>query len=177
MSKEKITEQELQTLTKEQLVSFIIKNLQDCNEGDAQVCVSEPPGNFATMKLPPRINVLGSNDYAPMNLKPIVPPPIPPNPNLPVHPKKEISDDQMVGEKKIFVKCERCDKTFIIDLPRRLVMANPLEVVPVTILHDDSHALTVYLDQNFESRRDYVSEIYVLNEYREKYKKCLENKD
>nr|MDO8116311.1 hypothetical protein [Candidatus Sigynarchaeota archaeon] len=70
--------------------------------------------------------------------------------------------EQITGKKRIFVKCERCDKTFIIDLPRALVLSSPLEVVPVTIMHGKEHALTVYLDQNFESRRDYVSELFYL---------------
>ncbi|MHA1698738.1 MAG: hypothetical protein ACTSWN_07880, partial [Promethearchaeota archaeon] len=131
-----------------------------------------------SIKLPPKPPMkpvsFSIKDYGPISKTKSSIPPVPPMPgnikntnelksNVKVIPAKDIK-----GVKKIFVKCDRCDKTFIIDLPRRLVLSNPQEVVPVTLLHADDHALTVYLDRNFESRRDYISEIFVLKEYKSK---------
>ncbi len=66
------------------------------------------------------------------------------------------------GEKKIYVRCSRCNKTLNVGIPRKLVLDNELEVVPVSIVHgegDQKHILTVFLDPDFKSRRDRVSDI------------------
>ncbi|MBD3187214.1 hypothetical protein GF325_10325 [Candidatus Bathyarchaeota archaeon] len=173
MSQGTINEEELKALSKEQLISFIVKNFKKCNEGEPKVGVMEPPGGLACIKLPsPRVNI-NPLDYKPLNLKVAPPPPVPRRSDEAVRKKNILPPEELEGTRKIFVKCERCDRTFIIDIPRRLVLANPLEVVPVTIMHDEEHALTVYLDQNFESRRDYISEIYVLDEFKDRYKQLI----
>lgn len=161
----RLTQHELERLTKSQLIAFIMKNMQPCNEGEAKLCIEEPPADFSKIALPPK-PVLGVPAPPP---GPGAPPPLPACPPVPDNPamagvkkKKALPPEDVSGTKKIFVKCERCDKTFIIDLPRVLVLSNPLEVVPVTILHAPEHALTVYLDQNFESRRDYISELFTI---------------
>ena len=168
MSK-RLSKEELSDLTKNQLISYILKNTQPINEGGPKMSINNPPPGFDNIKLPPKPNFNPNNilitpkDYGPLDQKPIAAPP--PIPDSPLGPGKKniISEKEAEGTKKIFVKCERCDETFIIDLPRKLVLTNPLEVVPVTLLHAEDHALTVYLDQNFESRRDYISEIFKLN--------------
>ncbi len=171
-----VNEEELRKLSKNQLISYIMKNIAQVNEGEAKVRVEAPPVDFNKIKLPPKPGLgmaFGPQDYKPLKPAccppgaPPAPPAPPPVPSMPGKAtesakKNTLPPEQIKGSKRIFVKCERCDKTFIIDLPRALVLSNPLEVVPVTIMHDEKHALTVYLDQNFESRRDYVSELYYL---------------
>ncbi|HME51948.1 MAG TPA: hypothetical protein VKM55_07010 [Candidatus Lokiarchaeia archaeon] len=78
--------------------------------------------------------------------------------------KKKVSGP-VEGEKRIYVRCERCNKTLNVNIPKKLVLNNELEVVPISIVHgegDDQHVLTVYLDPDFKSRRDRVSDILVL---------------
>lgn len=78
--------------------------------------------------------------------------------------KKKISG-LVEGEKRIYVRCERCNKTLNVRVPKKLVLNNELEVVPISIVHgeaEDQHVLTVYLDPDFKSRRDRVSDIIVL---------------
>nr|MDO8083245.1 hypothetical protein [Candidatus Sigynarchaeum springense] len=167
---EKITREELQKLDKRQLISFILNNMTKKmgDEKPPKINAIAPPG-FSDIKLPSKPAMLSPGTAAATPGTPLNAPPIPKIPPIAgdacgdfTKKKQAATPEQLAGEKRIFVKCERCDKTFIIDLPRRLVLESPLEVVPVTILHNANHALTVYLDQNFESRRDYISEIFNL---------------
>ncbi len=168
---EKITRDELQKLDKRQLISFILNSVAKTS-GDEKppACNAAVPPGFDCIKLPPKPAIGTPGVTAATPGAPLKAPPIPKIPAIPgdacgdftKKKKQTATPEQIAGDKRIFVKCERCDKTFIIDLPRKLVLSNPLEIVPVTILHHPDHALTVYLDQNFESRRDYVSEIFTL---------------
>ena len=168
---EKITRVELQKLDKRQLISFILNNVAK-NMGDEKppVCNAMAPPGFDDIKLPPKPTIGAPGIATATPGAPLKAPPIPKIPaisgdacgDFTKRKKQTVTPEQLAGDKRIFVKCERCDKTFIIDLPKKLVLSNPLEIVPVTILHHADHALTVYLDQNFESRRDYVSEIFTL---------------
>ncbi len=167
---EKVTRTELQRLDKHQLIAFILSHVaKSAGEVKPPACNAAVPPGFDDIKLPAKPGAAPGLNSASAGV-PLKPPPTPMTPPIPgdacgdfsQKKKQVISADLAVGEKRIFVKCERCDKTFIIDLPKSLVLSNPLEIVPVTILHHPEHALTVYLDQNFESRRDYVSEIFHL---------------
>jgi hypothetical protein len=76
--------------------------------------------------------------------------------------KKKRPSGPVEGEKKIYVRCERCNKTISVNIPRKLVLDNELEVVPISIVHgegDQRHVLTVFLDPDFKSRRDRVSDL------------------
>jgi hypothetical protein len=76
--------------------------------------------------------------------------------------KKKKPSGPIEGEKKIYVRCERCNKTLGVGIPRKLVLDNELEVVPVSIVHGEGtekHILTVFLDPDFKSRRDRVSDM------------------
>ncbi|MBN2151992.1 MAG: hypothetical protein JW839_11130 [Candidatus Lokiarchaeota archaeon] len=79
--------------------------------------------------------------------------------------KKKRPSGPVEGEKKIYVRCIRCEKTLAVGIPRKLVLDNELEVVPVSIVHgegDQKHVLTVFLDPDFKSRRDRVSDMLVI---------------
>ena len=168
MSK-KLTREELTNLDKKQLIAFILKSQKTAPDENPPACNADAPPGFDCITLPdkpPAAAGIMAMKKGGMQLKAPPIPKVPPVPascdDLSTKKKKVVDTDSITGEKRIFVKCERCDKTFIIDLPKKIVLANPLEVVPVTLLHAEDHALTVYLDQNFESRRDYVSEIYTI---------------
>jgi hypothetical protein len=78
--------------------------------------------------------------------------------------KKKRPSGPIEGEKKIYVRCERCNKTLAVGIPRKLVLDNELEVVPISIVHgegEQKHILTVFLDPDFKSRRDRVSDLLV----------------
>jgi hypothetical protein len=91
---------------------------------------------------------------------PITSMPIPPVPGD--YPTKVKATAPVEGNKEIFVRCDRCDKTLKVDVPRKIVLENELELVPVSIVHGNDaskHVLTVFLDPDFHSRRDRVSEV------------------
>ncbi|MHA1368601.1 MAG: hypothetical protein ACTSWN_09990 [Promethearchaeota archaeon] len=92
-------------------------------------------------------------------IKPGKAPPVPS-----IGPKKKKPEGPVFGEKKIFVRCNRCKKTFAVKIPKKLVLENNLEVVPISILHGDEgdkHILTVFLDADFKSRRDRISDLVI----------------
>ncbi|MEX2684629.1 MAG: hypothetical protein Q6373_023865 [Candidatus Sigynarchaeota archaeon] len=168
---ENVTREELLKLDKRQLITFILNNIvKKPAEEKPPACNAAAPPGFDCIKLPPKPPMPSPGNTTSTPGTSLKAPPIPKIPPIESDgcgdfsrkKKQAATPEQLAGEKRIFVKCERCDKTFIIDLPKKLVLANPLEIVPVTILHHPEHALTVYLDQNFESRRDYVSEIFHL---------------
>jgi len=166
---QKLTREELTRLDKKQLIAFILKSQKTAPDENPPACNAEAPPGFDCMTLPEKPPAAPGIMAMQKGKMPFKAPPIPKTPPVPAacddltQKKKEAVDPEIItGVKRIFVKCERCDKTFIIDLPKKIVLANPLQVVPVTLLHAEDHALTVYLDQNFESRRDYVSEIYTI---------------
>ncbi|MBD3185798.1 hypothetical protein GF325_03130 [Candidatus Bathyarchaeota archaeon] len=86
----------------------------------------------------------------------------PPVPSL-VTKKKQ--SGPVTGEKKIFVRCNKCEKTLSVSIPKGMVLDNELEVVPISIIHgegEEKHVLTVFLDPDFKSRRDRISEMVIL---------------
>ncbi len=100
------------------------------------------------MAMPERVNL------------PITSTQIPPVPgDLPTKRKSELSVE---GHKEIYVRCERCNQTLKANIPRKVVLENELELVPVSIVHGNNanrHVLTVFLDPDFHSRRDRVSDV------------------
>ncbi|MEX2684463.1 MAG: hypothetical protein Q6373_023025 [Candidatus Sigynarchaeota archaeon] len=112
------------------------------------------------IKMPPKITITPPG----MGGLPVptgTPPPIPGDEDG----KKKKPSGPVEGEKKIYVRCGRCNKTLAVGIPRKLVLDNELEVVPISIVHgegDQKHVLTVFLDPDFKSRRDRVSDMLVI---------------
>ncbi|MHA1684344.1 MAG: hypothetical protein ACTSUE_25630 [Promethearchaeota archaeon] len=112
--------------------------------------------NLPSIKMPPKIAIA-----APGAMKIPVPVPGAPPP-IPGGITKQKPTGPVTGEKKIFVRCDRCQKTLGVKIPKKLVLDNELEVVPISIIHgegDNKHILTVFLDPDFKSRRDRVSDM------------------
>lgn len=162
----KLTREELTKLDKKQLIAFILKSQRTAPDENPPVFNADSPPGFEDITLPEKPPVAPGIMAMQRRKVPVKAPPIPKviSETDFSKTKEPIDPEKIEGVKRIFVKCERCDKTFIIDLPKKIVLSNPLEVVPVTLLHAEDHALTVYLDQNFESRRDYVSEIFQIED-------------
>lgn len=116
-------------------------------------------GKLPAIKAPPMVSI---GPPGPMKLpKPLAATP-PPIPGTTI---KKKPAGPVEGEKKIYVRCERCQKTLHVAIPKKLVLDNELEVVPVSIIHGedkDKHILTVFLDPDFKSRRDRVSDMITL---------------
>ncbi|MHA1791045.1 MAG: hypothetical protein ACTSVI_00280 [Promethearchaeota archaeon] len=113
------------------------------------------------IKMPPKVSIAppGAMKIPQISMK------APPIPGLGV--KKKKPSGPITGEKKIFVRCERCNKTLHVSIPKKLVLDNELEVVPISIIHGEKgneHVLTVFLDPDFKSRRDRVSDVLYLGE-------------
>jgi hypothetical protein len=139
----------------------------DIKEGRAIFAASRPASSqestfikaqspLPQIKMPPKISI------APPSILPVpgVAPPVPDD----IGKKKKVTGP-VEGEKRIYVRCERCNKTLNVSIPKKLVLTNELEVVTISIIHGegaDQHVLTVYLDPDFKSRRDRVSDMLVL---------------
>ncbi len=144
---------------------------EDIKEGRVKIVAESAPDSAAQptvikagiplppIKMPPKIAIPAPG----MGNLPVptgTPPPIPGEDGG----KKKKPSGPIEGEKKIYVRCERCNKTIGVGIPRKLVLDNELEVVPISIVHgegDQKHILTVFLDPDFKSRRDRVSDMLV----------------
>ncbi len=123
----------------------------------AQPSVIKAGTSLPPIKMPPKI-AIPAPGMAGMPVPTGNPPPIPGEDGG----KKKRPSGPVEGEKKIYVRCERCNKTLGVGIPRKLVLDNELEVVPVSIVHgegNEKHILTVFLDPDFKSRRDRVSDV------------------
>lgn len=107
------------------------------------------------IKMPPKVAIAPPGTVS-------LPPPAAVAPPIPGQIAKKKPTGPVEGEKKIYVRCERCNKTLPVNIPKNLVLDNELEVVPVSIVHGEGasrHVLTVFLDPDFKSRRDRVSDL------------------
>ncbi len=132
---------------------------------DASTVTLPPPPKVSSlppsgMKMPPKLSIAPPGSTIKL-APPAVAPPVPGGEG------KKKPSGPVQGEKQIFIWCDRCAKTLKVVVPKKLVLDNELEVVPVSVIHGDGtqkHVLTVYLDSDFKSRRDYVSDVLALGE-------------
>lgn len=74
--------------------------------------------------------------------------------------KKVESPDKKV----VLVNCERCKAVIPIPIPKRMVLSSNLPIVPISYVHmnlqnKDQHCITVYIDHDFDIRRQRISDI------------------
>nr|MDO8118227.1 hypothetical protein [Candidatus Sigynarchaeota archaeon] len=146
-------------------VQPLVAQATSTQEPGSELSVSLPPPPKvsalppAGMKMPPKISIAAPGSSIKI-VPPAVAPPVPGGET-----KKKVPSGPVEGEKFIFVFCEKCAKTLRVPVPKKLVLDNELEVVPVSIIHGEGaqkHVLTVYLDGDFKSRRDYVSDMLTI---------------
>ncbi|MHA1272859.1 MAG: hypothetical protein ACTSVV_00975 [Promethearchaeota archaeon] len=64
----------------------------------------------------------------------------------------------------VFVNCERCNEVIPIPILKNLVLESELPVVPISYIHcnrqkNDIHNITLFLDHNFDIRRQRISDV------------------
>lgn len=80
--------------------------------------------------------------------------------------------------KGVLVKCERCNKVIQIPVPRSLITQHHLPVVPVSFIHfnpqlEDLHIITVFLDHDFDVRRQKLSDVLFSEKFVDKVREIL----
>lgn len=66
--------------------------------------------------------------------------------------------------KIVFAQCDRCNAVISIPVPKHLVLNSELPLVPISYVHknkdgEDLHCITIYLDHDFDIRRDILSDV------------------
>lgn len=68
------------------------------------------------------------------------------------------------GIKVVLVNCERCKEILPIPVPENIVKTSELPVVPISYVHEkdaDQHCITIYLDHDFDIRRQRMSDVII----------------
>ncbi|MFW9876380.1 MAG: hypothetical protein ACFFG0_25070 [Candidatus Thorarchaeota archaeon] len=68
--------------------------------------------------------------------------------------------------KVVLVNCQRCKAVIPVPIPKRAVLDSELPVVPISYVHknlqkEDQHCLTIYLDHDFDIRRQRISDVII----------------
>jgi len=76
---------------------------------------------------------------------------------------KELENDIT---KVVLVNCERCREVIAVPIPKEFVINSKIPVVPVSYVHKnlkgkDLHCITLYLDSDFDIRRQRISDVVI----------------
>jgi len=68
--------------------------------------------------------------------------------------------------KVVLVNCERCKAIIPVPVPKKAVLKSELPVVPISYVQKnlqkkDQHCLTIYLDHDFDIRRQRISDVVI----------------
>jgi len=68
--------------------------------------------------------------------------------------------------KVVLVNCERCKEVIAVPIPRDFIATSKIPVVPVSYVHKnpkgkDMHCITLYLDSDFDIRRQRISDVVI----------------
>jgi len=71
--------------------------------------------------------------------------------------------------KVVLVNCERCKEIIPVPIPKNYVIKSELPVVPISYVHSnsrmkDQHCITLYLDHDFDIRRQRISDVVFSSE-------------
>ena len=74
---------------------------------------------------------------------------------------KKLESDNI---KVVLVNCERCRVIIPVPIPKNYVIKSDLPVVPISYVHSnshmkDKHCITLYLDHDFDIRRQRISDV------------------
>jgi len=66
--------------------------------------------------------------------------------------------------KVVLVNCERCKEIIAVPIPKKTILKSELPVVPISYIHKntkgrDQHNITLYLDHDFDIRRQRISDV------------------
>jgi hypothetical protein len=90
------------------------------------------------------------------------------SPGLSAQILKEVKDLENDNIKVVLVNCDRCEEVIAVPIPRNFVTDSMIPVVPVTYVHKnpkskDTHCITLYLDSDFDIRRQRISDVVISN--------------
>jgi hypothetical protein len=90
------------------------------------------------------------------------------SPGLSAQILKELKNLENDNTKVVLVNCERCKEVIAVPIPRDYIINSKIPVVPVSYVHKnpigkDLHCITLYLDSDFDIRRQRISDVVISN--------------
>lgn len=90
------------------------------------------------------------------------------SPGLSAQILKEIKNLENDNTKVVLVNCERCKEVITVPIPKDYITNSKIPVVPVSYVHKnpkgrDLHCITLYLDSDFDIRRQRISDVVISN--------------
>lgn len=90
------------------------------------------------------------------------------SPGLSAQILKELKNLENDNTKVVLVNCERCKEVITVPIPRDYIINSKIPVVPVSYVHKnpkgrDLHCITLYLDSDFDIRRQRISDVVISN--------------
>lgn len=81
---------------------------------------------------------------------------------------KEVKVLENDNTKVVLVNCDRCKEVIAVPIPRIFLTNSKIPVVPVSYVHknpkrEDLHCITLYLDSDFDIRRQRISDVVISN--------------
>ena len=88
------------------------------------------------------------------------------SPGLSAQILKEVKNLENEINKVVLVNCERCKDVIAVPIPREFIIASKIPVVPVSFVHKnpngkDLHCITLFLDSDFDIRRQRISDVVI----------------
>ena len=88
------------------------------------------------------------------------------SPGLSAQILKEFKNLENDNTKVVLVNCERCKEVIAVPIPRDYILNSKIPVVPVSFIHKnpigkDLHCITLYLDSDFDIRRQRISDVVI----------------
>jgi len=88
------------------------------------------------------------------------------SPDLPPDVLKRFNKIDTPDVRVVLVNCDRCKAVILIPIPKNVVIESELPVVPVSYVHKnlkkkDLHCITIYLDHDFDIRRQRLSDVVI----------------
>ncbi len=88
------------------------------------------------------------------------------SPGLSAQILKEAKDLENEINKVVLVNCERCKEIIAVPIPREVIITSKIPVVPISYVHKnpkgkDLHCITLYLDSDFDIRRQRISDVVI----------------
>ena len=88
------------------------------------------------------------------------------SPGLSAQILKEVKNLENDITKVVLVNCERCEEIIAVPIPRKFVTESKIPVVPISYVHKnpkrkDKHCITLYLDSDFDIRRQRISDVVI----------------
>jgi hypothetical protein len=88
------------------------------------------------------------------------------SPGLSAQILKEVKNLENDSTKVVLVNCERCKAVIPVPIPKDFINNSIIPVIPVSYVHNnpkgnDLHCITLYLDSDFDIRRQRISDVVI----------------